>query len=520
MLRILTGVGLATILCKALAAGQQLLLARVLGASEAADAFFLAQVIPVLVAGLSFSALCSSTVYLFGRDRQKQAGADASQDHVGNDRDGLRCPRVSEEPGSSQVAAMLLQVAAIFCMLILGLSLAGEWAIRLIAPGSSMSLIREAARIQNLLLPVLLFQAVGGVLAGVLLARQRVLDPPLSMCLMYAAGLLGLWITTDAQAGRLSLSLSVGAALQASALFILLWRDGFWSNSPSRHVSLAKPARKGIQIRELAAQALPALGCNAISTLFLVTDRSFAAGLGPGQIAAISYVYSLITMPTQIIVNAVVGVCMPGWVGTGRNPGAFSESVTRALSLLSFALLPIAVVMTLGAEPLTRLALGSTRFTPAQIDSTGSLLALYCPAILGFAAKDALTAAAAAQGRSFAALCVGAGSLAVATAAKVVLAPHYGIAAVAHGTSLALAFSVVGLLSVLSISSEAFAAFWRHSKGALFSAMLAMVAGAIVGHFLPQAGWTVAAVALCAYTLAWLRLGGVTSGLQLMQGRP
>jgi putative peptidoglycan lipid II flippase len=336
------------------------------------------------------------------------------------------------------------------------------------------------------------------------------------MCLMYFCGLTGLWLTTDGLATNLAVSLSVGAALQAAALFLLLFRGG----------SLGRPQWRHTGIRELASHALPVLGCNAISTLFLVTDRSFAATLGPGQVAALSYVYSLITMPTQIIVNAVIGVCMPGWVSAGRNPRAFSESVTRALSLLSFALLPIAVGMTMAAEPLTRLVLGSTRFTPAQIDSTGQLLALYCPAILGFAAKDALTAAAVAQGRSFAALCVGAGSLLVAIAAKLLLAPHYGVTAIAHGTSLALALSIAGLLGVLSVSDsvsgEALAIprrFWHHSKGALLSAALALAAGSLFARVLPEARWAVAAVAICAYAVVWLRLGGPASGLQLMQGR-
>jgi len=485
MFRIVTGVSLATILYKALAALQQLLLARVLGASEAADAFFLAQVLPVLVAGLSYSALCSSTIFLLGRTEKSDRG---------------------------QVTGMVLQTVGFFAVLILIFYLAGDWTIRLVAPGSTTPMIREATRIETLLLPILLFQAAGGVLAGILLSKRRVLAPPLSMCLMYASGLAGLWATVDGQATRLSVALSCGAALQAVALFALLWRSG----------ELGMPVWRGTQLRDLAAHALPVLGCNAVSTLFLVTDRSFASSLGPGQVAAVSYVYSLVTMPTQIIVNAVIGVCMPGWVSAGRDPVAFSDSVTRALSLLSFALLPIAIVMTLAADPLTRLVLGATRFTPTQLDSTAQLLALYCPAILGFAAKDALTAAAVAQGRSFAAFCIGAGSLAIAVSAKFIFVSEYGAAAIAHGTTFALIVSIAGLLATLSASGEAVAIprrFWHYSKGALLSAIPALALGALLSHLLPGTGWIVASVALIAYTAVWASLGGPASGLQLIRGR-
>jgi peptidoglycan biosynthesis protein MviN/MurJ (putative lipid II flippase) len=403
-------------------------------------------------------------------------------------------------------------VLGCFGVVVAVLYLAGGWTIRLVAPGSADRLILEATRIEGLLLPVLLFQSAGGVLAGMLLSRRSVLAPPLSMCLLYLSGLMGLWMTVDGRAERLSIALTCGAALQVLALGLLLWSRG----------ELAWPAWQGTLLGSLASHALPILGCNAISTLFLVSDRSFAASLGPGQVAAVSYVFSLITMPTQIIVNAVIGVCMPGWVSAGRNPGAFSESVTRALALLSFALLPIAIAMTLAADPLTRLVLGATRFTPSQIDSTAGLLALYCPAILGFAAKDALTAAAVAQGRSFAAFCVGAGSLAAAILAKSALVPFYGATALAHGTTFALALAVAGLLAVLSVSGETVAIpqrFWRYSKEALLSAIPAIAAGIVATHLLPGTGWAVAGIALFAYAAVWFSLGGPASGLQLIRGR-
>lgn len=484
MLRMVTGVGLVTILYKSLAALQQLLLARVLGATEAADAFFLAQILPVLLAGLASSALCSSMVYLLGTSATLDRG---------------------------RVSAMLLQVLGFFALLSLVLYGASEWTIRLIAPGSTEGLVREAARIETLLLPVLVFQSTGGILAGILFFERRMIVPPLSMGLMYLSGLAGLWMTVDGSGSGLAKALSFGALLQAAALGIALW-NGSW---------FAKPVWHRTAIRELAVHALPVLGCNAVSTLFLVTDRSFAAGLGPGQVAALSYVYSLITMPTQIIVNAVVSACMPGWVSAGKNPAAFSESVTRALSLLAFALFPIAIAMTLGAEPLTRLVLGVTRFTPEQVESTSYLLAMYCPAILGFAAKDALTAAAVAQGRSLTAFCIGFGSLAVAIVVKLIFVPRFGPSAIAYGTTFSLGLAICGLLVVLSTTGKATIPrrFWHYSKGALLAAIPALLCGGIMAKLLPESGWAVVAVALLAYTAVWLRLGGSASGLQLIRGR-
>jgi putative peptidoglycan lipid II flippase len=489
MLRAVTGVGLATAFYKALAAVQQIWLARVLGATEAADAFFLAQVLPVLAAGLAYSALCSSMVYLLGR---------------------------SGEPWSQgRISAASLQVAVFFVLLTLVLHGTAEWGIRMLAPGSSAGLVLEGARIQRILTPILLFQSTGGMLAGILLSRKRVLAPPLSLCLLYVSGLAGLWMTADGQATRLAEALAIGAALQAVALWLALGKENW----------LVKPEWRGADIRALASQALPALGCNAISMLFLVTDRSFASTLGPGQIAGLSYVYSLITMPTQILVNTVIGVCMPGWVRAGSDPAAFTEAVTRGLSLLSFALLPIAIAIALGADPVTRLVLGMSRFTPQQIGDASGLLALYCPAILGFAAKDALTAAIAAQGRPLAAFAVGLGSLALSVFAKIMLVPSYGLAAIAHGTNVSLAVAIVGLLAVLANGDRAVTIprqFWRYSKGSLFSAVPALAVGVLTARLLPetpQSGWAAAAAGLLAYAAVWLGLGGPAGSVQLIRGR-
>ncbi len=474
--RAVTGVGLATILYKTLAALQQLLLARVLGATEAADAFFMAQVLPLLLAGLLFNALSSSTVFLMREDRD-----------------------------SSAVAGMLLQAIAAISVACGALQLAGPWILRLMAPAASPDLLEQAGSIQFILMPVFLFQAIGGVLTGVLLSRRILVAPPLSMCLMYGCGLAGLWLTHDGSAKRLAIGLAAGALLQASALALFLGR-GVW----------VKP-RFDFRLGEgLFFQALPALGCNAISTLLLVTDRSFASGFGPGQLAAISYVYSLVTMPTQIVVNTVVGVSMPGWVKAGADLPRFSEAVTRALALLSFALLPVAICMTLGAAPITALALGSTRFTPDQISATASLLAAYSPAIVGFAAKDALTAAALAQGKAGWALAIGLAGVALALLLKWLLAPGFGMRAAAIGTCAGLGACTLALISILS-SREIPRRYWRYSKETVLASAPALLIG-LIAAALTRNAWTSVATAMAGYVVFWYLLGGATSSLQLLRG--
>jgi putative peptidoglycan lipid II flippase len=489
ILRAITGVGLVTILYKSLAALQQLSIARVLGATAAADAFFLAQVLPVLLAGLLFNALSTSTIYLAG---QNGGTADSKP--------GQAAGQLLQVLGTGLVAAVVLYAGA-------GGLLVGM----LGASSSSPELVSQAVALQQILLPVLVFQALGGVLTGILLANRRFLAPPLSMCLMYASGITGLWLTWDGTANRLALGLAAGAALQALVLMAVLRRELF----------LARPVMTGGQFRALWMQALPAMGCNAISTLLLVSDRSFAAAFGAGSVASMSYVYSLITLPTQILVNSVVGISMRHWVDNRDNPPAFSEAINKALALLSFALVPVTLGMVFGAGTFTSLVLGTTKFTPEQIASTAALLAAYTPAIIGFAAKDVLTAAALAQGRPLVALGIGLGGVAVAAIVKWLLAPWLGITAAAVATSAGLLFSV----AFLALRSPIGCRYWQYSREMILAAVPALAIGIGVAGLLNTRvdshgyAWVPATAALITYMGCWYRLGGFATGAQVLRGR-
>jgi putative peptidoglycan lipid II flippase len=479
ILRIATGVGLATVLYKSLAATQQLLIARVLGATSSADAFFLAQVIPVLIGGLLFNALSTSTLFVL--NGRKERGVVA---------------------GIFLIAAMVLSVMAALVFF------SGGFLIRLIAPAMSQSLLQEALTVQSMLLPVLLFQPLAGVLSGALLSEGRLLTPPLSICLMYISGLAGLAVTKDGSSRSLALGLSIGSVLQV--LVLLAGSGRRW---------IVKPVVEMSSLGQLAGQAFPALGCNAISTWFLIADRSFAASFGVGQLAAISYVYSLITMPTQIIVNTVVGVCMPRWVSANQDRAAFGEGLTKALSLLFCAVMPVTILVAIGARPLTELALGVTRFTPEAIASTATLLAAYSPAIMAFAAKDALTAAALSQGKASIAFVIGIGGVLLAILLKSFLSPDLGIKTAAVGTSVGVGLCAALLLAHL-LDFETVRNCWAYSREAVMAAVPALVAGVAAGRLTPDGlSWAAPCIALICYAGAWISFGGIASGLRLVRGR-
>jgi putative peptidoglycan lipid II flippase len=464
------GVGLATVTCKTLAALQQLLLARTLGATEMADAFFLAQVLPVLLSGLLYNSISANVVVLLA--------SLPPDDEKGALLSGLLC---------QVIITMAFLASVIAC-----LSFAY---VQVMHTAIDQRLATAAVGLQLVLLPLMLLQPVSGVLAGALQGAGRVVAPPVAMIFPYLLGIAGLSLTGDGSPYPLAWGLIAGSVLQVLALAWALRKAG---------TTLRRPAF-GNGVR-LLKSALPGLGCNAISTLYLVSDRAFAATVGGGQVAAISYVYSIITMPTQILVNTLVAASLPRWVTLSANAKGFADSVSQAAAILSLAIVPIALVLGLASEPLTDLLLGSSSFSASRRAEIGRLLSTFCVATLCFALKDLFTAALVAQGKPGFAFGIGSASLLFACMVRWIASDYLGLEAVALATTLGLLACVLAMTHSIARAAEP-GTLWRHLRLGVLPAVPALVLGMTLPTMEVRTFTALTAYAVCAF---WLLRGNVT----------
>ena len=475
-----TGVGIATLACKALAAFQQLLLARTLGATEMADAFFLAQIVPVLLSGLLYNALSTNVVVL------------------------LATLPLETDKGAFLTGLLVEVVAAmaLLTVIVLGVS---RFFVQTASNEQERALIHAATSLQAALLPVLVLQPVSGVLAGALQSAGRLAAPPISMILPYAAGIAALALTTDSNPYPLAIGLVAGCIAQFTVLAAFLHRTG---------TRFARPffgyGRLFLRL------TLPCLGCNAVSTLYLVSDRAFAATLGLGQVAVISYIYSIITMPTQILVNTVVGVSLPRWVRLRGSRDEFVKALSSPFALLCLLVVPVSLTVGLASGPITDVLLGSTKFSTADSAHIATSLGAFSLAILGFAVKDTLTAALISQGNSGFALLAGLGGVIIASLTRSFYQPSLDLNSAAYGTTAGLLACVVALL--WNIARGGFIVhLWKRTRVALIP--IAPAAAASIVFTTPESR-TVAALAVYGLGVGALAryLHSVTASNTLLEG--
>ncbi|BDC50453.1 hypothetical protein F183_A27690 [Bryobacterales bacterium F-183] len=218
--------------------------------------------------------------------------------------------------------------------------------------------------------------------------------------------------------------------------------------------------------------------------------------------AAISYIYSIVTMPTQILVNTVVSVSMPHWAKLTGNRGEFADSLGRALGLLLLAVVPLALCLHFAASPISSILLGSSAFVQSKRDEIAALLGSFALASIGFALKDTLAAALISQRKPAHALAGGFFSLLVAWAVRTSLPGDLGLRAAAIATTIGL-FTAAGVAMWSVANREWLGNLWARVRIAIVPAFPAIAAGNVTTT--PEASATVAVLVYGLFVLGSMR---------------
>ncbi|MBS1982845.1 MAG: hypothetical protein JST16_01630 [Bdellovibrionales bacterium] len=232
--------------------------------------------------------------------------------------------------------------------------------------------------------------------------------------------------------------------------------------------------------------------------------------------AAISYIYSIITMPTQILVNTVVGVSLPRWVRLRGSRDEFVKALSSPFALLCLLVVPVSLTVGLASGPITDVLLGSTKFSTADSAHIATSLGAFSLAILGFAVKDTLTAALISQGNSGFALLAGLGGVIIASLTRSFYQPSLDLNSAAYGTTAGLLACVVALL--WNIARGGFIVhLWKRTRVALIP--IAPAAAASIVFTTPESR-TVAALAVYGLGVGALAryLHSVTASNTLLEG--
>lgn len=355
LLRAITTVGGYTLISRILGFLRDVLLAAILGAGAAADAFVIAFKLPNLFRRLfAEGAFNAAFVPLFAR-RLVAEGRDAA--------------RLFAE----QAQAALLFALAIF---VLVAEAAMPWAMRVAAPGfvDEPEKFRLAVELTRITFPYLLFVSLVSLIGGVLNALERFAATsatPIFLNLVMIAGLvLWQWYAPSAAHGA-AWGVAVAGFAQLVWLALVL-------RSAGMGLRLRLP-RLTPEVRRLLVLMMPvALGAGVYQVNVLV-DVVIASFLPSGAVSFLYYADRLNQLPLGVV-GIAIGTALLPILARQIRAGEESEALAnqnRALEVALVLTLPAAAALIVIAEPIIAVLFQRGAFAAEAVSATALALAAY-----------------------------------------------------------------------------------------------------------------------------------------------
>jgi murein biosynthesis integral membrane protein MurJ len=421
--RNVTLVGTAALLAKLFGIVEKIALAFYFGTGPAADAYFVVTGFVVMMGSLARELTEPVMMPLFVRRMEAEGGTPHAR---------------------ALVRLFLFSTVGVLAAAAMPIVLDPFAFLNLLAPGLSRAALTEAV-------PMLRIGAIAAVFLGASAIAQTALHGlgrfglPAVAELAYRAALIA--ACGAAGVGRFgTLALGAGILIGAAARLILL------VTSLSQRTVRAAPATVR---RDDVATSLWLLWPLVLGVLFHYLgegiETRFASTAGPGAIAARLYAKKVVDVPVLLapyVVSVVgfpylTGLCARGdWKAVGR-----IVSVVVRWTLAVFV--PIALIVTAFAGPLTALLFERGRFDATGVAATSSVLSIYALGLPVLAIEVFLVPTFYAAGNTGTPAWVGAVGVTLNIAGVMLLAPAYGIGGIAAALVIAKAIKVAILAGCL-----------------------------------------------------------------------
>lgn len=358
LLRNFATVGGATMTSRVLGFLRDALLAAIVGAGPAADAFVVAFRLPNLFRRLfAEGAFNSAFVPLFGRAVEEEG------------EDGAR--RFAGEIGAALLFALLIltALAEIFMPAVV-------WAL---APGfiSDPEKFDLTVLMSRIAFPYLIFMSMLAFLAGILNTYQRFAAAafaPVMLNVVMVLVLIGIafsGITDDRTTGMILVAgVSVAGIVQLAVVLWDLKKLGF-------RIPLKRP-RMTKSVKRLLALGLPGVVAGGVTQINIVAGQVIAS-LQDGANALLYYADRLYQLPLGVIGIAVGVVLLPSLTRQLRSgqDAAYHRSLNQAMEFSLALTLPAAVALAVIPDEIVAVLFQRGKFDEAAVAGTAAALAAF-----------------------------------------------------------------------------------------------------------------------------------------------
>jgi putative peptidoglycan lipid II flippase len=393
------------------------------GASAELDAFFAAFRIPDLIFQLVAAGALSSALVpiVSGLFTTKEPG---------------RAWRVV----STVINLMLIGLA----VLATGFFVLAPVIVPIITPGFAGLQLDKTIELTRIMLLSPIFLALGAVATSVLNAGGRFAAAAIAP-IVYNLAIIGAAVILAPAMGIDALALGVVAGSIGHLLVQLppLSRLGF------RYVPRIDGADPQAR-KALALMAPRAIGLGASQITFIVVT-SLATTLAVGAVSAFNFAFALLQIPLGIIGVPLGIVLLPTLsrdAAVGREE-SFAALLTRALRLLIYVMVPIAVLGSVVRLPVVEILFGAGRIRPADLDLIAITLMAFLVGLTAHALIAVLARAFYARQDTVTPVAAAIGSVAINCTLAVVLVGPLGLPGIALAIAIAAWIEAVVLLAIL-----------------------------------------------------------------------
>ena len=360
---------IATIFCRILGLGREIIISNKFGAGIETDAFFIAFMIPNLLRSfLGEGALSAAFIPIFA-------------EHLTNN------DRKKAEYFASNILNILISISII--VIILGIW-GAPWLIKLFAIGFKNNLYKYelAINLTRIMFPYIGFVAIAALFMGVLNSYDYFLLPALAPAMLNISIII-LVFTLSFKYGIFSLALGVifGGIGQALVQIPVLIRKKIKYNFV---MDLNNPG-----VKKLLKLLIPAMVGLAITEINVAVDRTIASNLIDGSISALYYSNRLVQFPLGAFGVAISIAIFPTLAKytAKNNIIEFKKSLLFGLKMLIFVTVPSTVGLIVLKDSLTRLIYEHGIFSRVATTMTANALLYYSIGLVAYACTHLITMA-------------------------------------------------------------------------------------------------------------------------------
>jgi putative peptidoglycan lipid II flippase len=457
---------LGTLASRALGFIRDMILAKFLGTSFRADAFFVAFRIPNLF-----------------RDIVGEGGMNSSV-----------VPVIAEyvDKDKKEFARFLNTVFVLILMALSLITLLGilfaPVIVRLIAPGfiADQEKLILTIKLTRLMFPYLIFIGLTAYGMGVLFTFRSFAVPAFSPCLLNIAIIVSAFVSTKMPVDSvfcLAFGVLAGGILQLLAHVFPIAKKGIRWEMPK---TLSHPG-----VRKVGRLLLPRLFGSAVYQLTVFIDTfcaSLASAVGAGGISAIYYANRILQFPMAIFGIALASAILPTLSGFSArgNMDDFKRTLVFGLKSMLLVMLPATVFLVLFSTPIIRLLFERGVFDTYSTSITSQALLFYALGLFWFSGiKVMVTGFHALQDTATPAKIAGL-CLAINATLNFVLMGPLKVGGIALASSISAGIDFFILFTILNARLKGFGDGLLEHASKVFIASLVMGAGCfLIWDFAP-----------------------------------